>query len=184
MSYHERTGTAGRSSYGYGALAQASMAESVTATGTRTDGSALSYHDEIQEDAPLPAVWKFWPTKFRPGGQDRPVESLPSPLRYVRSTKHTISKLTWRDLLDASAEPVRLVPATILGVLMNILDGVSYGLITFPASYPIFADFGGDGVSMFFVTCVIAQLTFTLGGSIFKGGNGSMMIEVSMEPCA
>jgi SulP family sulfate permease len=91
-----------------------------------------------------------------------------------------MSKLTWRDVLDASAEPIRLLPATILGLLMNILDGVSYGLIIFPSSYPLFANFGGDGVSMFFVTCVIAQLTFTLGGSIFKGGNGSMMIEVSL----
>jgi SulP family sulfate permease len=25
--------------------------------------------------------------------------------------------------------------------------------------------------------CIVSQLTFTLGGSIFKGGNGSMMIE-------
>ena len=31
---------------------------------------------------------------------------------------------------------------------------------------------------MFFVTCVVSQLVYTLGGSIFKGGNGSMMIEV------
>ena len=89
-----------------------------------------------------------------------------------------MSKLTWREVADASAEPLRLLPATVLGVLMNILDGVSYGLIIFPASYPMFSGFGGDGVSMFFVTCVLSQLVFTLGGSIFKGGNGSMMIEV------
>lgn len=25
--------------------------------------------------------------------------------------------------------------------------------------------------------CIVSQLTFSLGGSIFKGGNGSMMIE-------
>lgn len=30
---------------------------------------------------------------------------------------------------------------------------------------------------MFFMSCVVSQLTYTLGGSIFKGGNGSMMIE-------
>lgn len=63
-------------------------------------------------------------------------------------------------------------------MLMNVLDGVSYGMIMFPAAYPIFANFGGDGVSMFFVTCILSQLIYTLGGSIFKGGNGSMMIEV------
>ncbi|MBU5885636.1 hypothetical protein JVW21_21255, partial [Vibrio cholerae O1] len=72
----------------------------------------------------------------------------------------------------------RTLPAVILGLFLNILDGVSYGMITFPTSLPIFSTFGGDGVSMFFVTCVVSQLVYTLGGSIFKGGNGSMMIEV------
>lgn len=61
---------------------------------------------------------------------------------------------------------------------MNILDGVSYGMITFPSTVPVFADFGGIGVSMFFVSCVTSQLVYTGGGSIFRGGNGSMMIEV------
>lgn len=64
---------------------------------------------------------------------------------------------------------------------MNILDGVSYGLITFPTNLQPFANFGGIGISMFFVSCIVAQLVFTGGGrfgSIFKGGNASMMIEV------
>lgn len=38
--------------------------------------------------------------------------------------------------------------------------------------------FGGIGVSMFFLTTIISQLTYTLGGSLFAGANGSMMIEV------
>lgn len=86
--------------------------------------------------------------------------------------------LTREDLVDMAMAPLHNVPAVVLGLLLNILDGVSYGMITFPTSMPIFASFGGDGVSMFFVTCIIAQLVYTLGGSIFKGGNGSMMIEV------
>lgn len=49
-------------------------------------------------------------------------------------------------------------------------------MITFPANL-IFTDFGSIGVSMFFMSCIVSQLTYTLGGSIFKGGNGSMMIE-------
>lgn len=48
----------------------------------------------------------------------------------------------------------------------------------FPTNLPVFADFGGIGVSMFFVSCVISQVVYSGGGSIFKGGNGSMMIEV------
>lgn len=69
-------------------------------------------------------------------------------------------------------------PRTIHSVLMNILDGVSYGMIMFPTNVPAFADFGGIGVSMFFVSCVVSQVVYSGGGSIFKAGNGSMMIEV------
>ena len=50
-------------------------------------------------------------------------------------------------------------------------------MIIFPAT-GVFADLGGMGVSMFFLSTVIAQLVFTLGGSGFAGANGSMMIEV------
>jgi len=50
-------------------------------------------------------------------------------------------------------------------------------MIIFPAA-GVFADLGPMGVSMFFVSTVISQLTFTFGGSGFAGANGSMMIEV------
>ncbi|KAF4622171.1 hypothetical protein D9613_009345 [Agrocybe pediades] len=50
-------------------------------------------------------------------------------------------------------------------------------MIIFPAT-GVFADLGPMGVSMFFVTTVIAQLVYTFGGSGFAGANGSMMIEV------
>ncbi|SCV68526.1 BQ2448_647 [Microbotryum intermedium] len=87
-------------------------------------------------------------------------------------------KVTQDDLKQGVRDSVTALPAVILGVLMNILDGVSYGLIMFPTNLPRFANFGGIGVSMFFVSCVISQLVYSSGGSIFKGGNGSMMIEV------
>lgn len=89
-----------------------------------------------------------------------------------------VKNLTKDDLVEMAKAPLLNIPAVMLGLLLNILDGVSYGMIAFPTSMPIFASFGGDGVSMFFVTCIISQLVYTLGGSIFKGGNGSMMIEV------
>lgn len=95
-----------------------------------------------------------------------------------RTMLRKASELSWSDAQRIGMEPVRQLPAVVLGLLLNILDGVSYGMITFPTSNSIFSNFGGDGVSMFFMTCVIAQLVYTLGGSIFKGGNGSMMIEV------
>ena len=51
------------------------------------------------------------------------------------------------------------LPAVFLGLLLNILDGVSYGMILFPAG-AIFDGFGPMGVSLFFVTCVFSPLHF------------------------
>jgi len=171
------------STYGYGALAQASALPSGGRTQSQgglshhvTFAESDIYHEDDSRDI-LPMGWAFIPPRFRPGGGSIPVD-VPSMTAGAKSIYASASKLTWREAAEASMEPIRLLPAVILGLLLNILDGVSYGLIIFPTSYPIFSDFGGDGVSMFFVTCVISQLVFTLGGSIFKGGNGSMMIEV------
>lgn len=54
--------------------------------------------------------------------------------------------------------------------------------VMFPTNLALFSDFGGIGVSMFFVSTLISQIVFSGGGSIFKGGNGSMMIEVVVRP--
>ncbi|ORZ12552.1 sulfate transporter family-domain-containing protein [Lobosporangium transversale] len=75
-------------------------------------------------------------------------------------------------------EPIGFLPAVVLGLLLNLLDAISYGLIIFPLNTAPFQSLGPDGISMFFVSCIISQLVFSLGGSAFKGGNGGMMIEV------
>lgn len=89
------------------------------------------------------------------------------------------------------------IPAVLLGTLINILDGISCkslmlassslkmflssnildGMIIFPST-GVFADLGSMGVSLFFVSTIAVQFTYTLGGSSFAGANGSMMIEV------
>lgn len=74
--------------------------------------------------------------------------------------------------------PVSLLPCVFLGVLLNVLDALSYGMILFPLGEEIFAETGADGISMFYVSCIVSQLVYTCGGSIFKGGVGSEMIEV------
>lgn len=43
--------------------------------------------------------------------------------------KQRASKITGRDIAEGAFEPVKLLPATILGLLLNVLDGVSYGMI-------------------------------------------------------
>lgn len=75
-------------------------------------------------------------------------------------------------------EPVGLLPCVFLGLLLNVLDALSYGMILFPLGEQIFADTGADGISMFYVSCIVSQLVYSCGGSIFKGAVGSEMIEV------
>jgi len=68
--------------------------------------------------------------------------------------------------------------AVFLGLLLNILDALSYGYILFPLGSPIFSQTGPDGISIFFVSCIVSQLCFSFGLSTFRGGVGSEMIEV------
>ncbi|KAI0430636.1 sulfate transporter family-domain-containing protein [Xylaria sp. FL1042] len=73
--------------------------------------------------------------------------------------------------------PISCLPAVILGLLLNILDALSYGMILFPLGNPIFANLGPAGISIFYVSTIVSQLTFSLA-STFKGGVGSELIEV------
>lgn len=74
-------------------------------------------------------------------------------------------------------QPASMLPAVFLGLLLNLLDALSYGIILFPLGEDIFSDMGADGVSMFYVSCIVSQLVYSTG-SIFRGGVGSEMIEV------
>ena len=49
-------------------------------------------------------------------------------------------------------------------------------MILFPLGDPIFEDLGPDGISMFYVSCIVSQLVFSLGGSTFNGAIGSEMV--------
>ncbi|KAK6458915.1 sulfate transporter Sulfate/bicarbonate/oxalate exchanger SAT-1 and related transporter [Scheffersomyces xylosifermentans] len=76
-------------------------------------------------------------------------------------------------------KPLHYMPAVFLGTLLNILDGLSYGTIMFPISESIFASLAPAGLSMFYMSCIVSQLVYSLGGSAFKSGIGSEMIEVT-----
>ncbi|KAG0370978.1 sulfate transporter family-domain-containing protein [Gamsiella multidivaricata] len=120
-------------------------------------------------------------SSIAPMGGDRPRQeplyddgnplSIWSEFRRTRWTRKVIVQ-------KCLVEPVSFIPAVILGLLLNLLDAVSYGMIIFPLNLAPFQALGPDGISMFFVSCVVSQLVYSLGGSAFKGGNGSMMIEV------
>jgi SulP family sulfate permease len=51
-------------------------------------------------------------------------------------------------------------------------------MILFPLGNAIFDNLGSDGIAMFYVSTIISQVVFSSGGSVFKGGIGSEMIEV------
>jgi SulP family sulfate permease len=78
---------------------------------------------------------------------------------------------------EAIVKPVSILPSVFLGLLLNLLDALSYGIILFPLGEDVFSQMGADGVSMFYVSCIVSQLVYSTG-SIFRGGVGSEMIEV------
>lgn len=96
-------------------------------------------------------------------------------------------------------EPVRCLPSVIVGLLLNILDALSYGtyhtqlissscqayittgMILFPLGNPIFSNLGPAGISIFYVSTIISQLTFSFG-SIFRGGVGSELVCALCNP--
>jgi SulP family sulfate permease len=81
-------------------------------------------------------------------------------------------------LVSNALSSVQVLSAVFLGLLLNLLDALSYGYILFPLGSPIFSQTGPDGISIFFVSCIVSQLCYSLGLSTFKGGVGSEMIEV------
>ncbi|KAI0464973.1 hypothetical protein LJB42_000189 [Komagataella kurtzmanii] len=76
-------------------------------------------------------------------------------------------------------KPISYLPAVFLGTLLNILDALSYGMIMFPIGEQIFSGMGAAGISMFYLSCVVSQLVYSLGGSGFSSGIGSEMIEAT-----
>lgn len=64
---------------------------------------------------------------------------------------------------------------------LRVIADFGAGIILFPLGSPIFASLGPAGISMFYVSCIISQLTFS-AGSIFKGGVGSELVGVLSAP--
>jgi SulP family sulfate permease len=84
-----------------------------------------------------------------------------------------------KDALASTAlTSLGMMSAVFLGLLLNLLDALSYGYILFPLGAPIFSQTGPDGISIFFVSCIVSQLCYSFGLSSFRGGVGSEMIEV------
>lgn len=76
-------------------------------------------------------------------------------------------------------KPILYLPAVFLGTLLNVLDGLLYGMIMFPVTEAVFSSLAPAGLSMFYISCIVSQLVYSLGGSAFQAGIGSEMIEVT-----
>ncbi|KAI1804078.1 sulfate transporter family protein [Daldinia bambusicola] len=98
----------------------------------------------------------------------------------IRTVKGMMNPKTWDKRViwqRTVVDPIHCLPAVIVGLLLNILDALSYGMILFPLGNPIFSNLGPAGISIFYVSTIISQITFS-AGSIFRGGIGSELIEV------
>ncbi|WQF77740.1 Putative cyclic nucleotide-binding domain, STAS domain, SLC26A/SulP transporter [Colletotrichum destructivum] len=118
-------------------------------------------------------------------------EHLVHGIQIATSPKAWDRRALWQNAVVA---PASCLPAVVVGLLLNVLDALSYGesfasypvdssdltrlgMILFPLGKPIFAGLGSAGISIFYVSTIVSQLTFSTG-SIFKGGVGSELIEV------
>lgn len=71
-----------------------------------------------------------------PDAQQKRHPAFHSARENVHSAYLSLRKATWRDVgQQVFVEPVKLLPATILGCLLNVLDGVSYGMIMYVARF-------------------------------------------------
>ncbi|KAL7925087.1 sulfate transporter family domain-containing protein [Trichoderma austrokoningii] len=98
----------------------------------------------------------------------------------IRIAKIATSPRSWNGKAiweTAIVDPVSCLPAVAVGLLLNILDALSYGMILFPLGTPIFSHLGSAGISIYYVSTIVSQLVFSTG-SIFRGAVGSELIEV------
>jgi SulP family sulfate permease len=115
------------------------------------------------------------------GISSRIKETLSSGREHVLHLQRNITNpknYTKDALLSTTVSSLAMMSAVFLGLLLNLLDALSYGYILFPLGAEIFSQTGPDGISIFFVSCIVSQLCYSLGLSAFRGGVGSEMIEV------
>ncbi|KAK3501260.1 sulfate transporter family-domain-containing protein [Neurospora crassa] len=130
-----------------------------------------SGHDADIEDQKSPK--RRWTTRLAASARDR-WDHIASITKVAATPKRWDRHALWKNII---VTPVKCLPAVIVGLLLNILDALSYGMILFPLANPIFSSLGSAGISIFYISTIISQLTFSLG-SVFKGGVGSELIEV------
>ncbi|KAG6917412.1 hypothetical protein DXG01_002681 [Tephrocybe rancida] len=136
----------------------------------------------LSSPEPLPsAMTETTPLIRRMSSSSATSPARPSPPHHASTPKNVLGTVSLTNVLESIPHTLEVafksIPAVLLGSLLNILDGVSYGMIIFPGT-GVFSELGPMGVSMFFLSTTLAQTVYAIGGSAFAGANGSMMIEV------
>ena len=116
-----------------------------------------------------------WLNDSLPNAKHRGLSAFRSAFNPKLWTPHSL----WHNAVLPSA---KTIPSVILGLLLNILDALSYGFILFPLGSEIFSATGPDGIAIFYVSCIVSQLVYSCGASIFKGGVGSEMVSRQFHP--
>ncbi|KAF2653927.1 sulfate transporter family protein-like protein [Lophiostoma macrostomum CBS 122681] len=139
---------------------------------SRADSSAASQRITKGSGSSAPSSTRSW-TKVG--------ESFAAGRKHMVGTGRSLlnpKTYTKEAVLGKATASLQTLSGVFLGLLLNILDALSYGYILFPLGSPIFSQTGPDGISIFFVSCIVSQLCYSLGLSVFRGGVGSEMIEV------
>ncbi|KAH3662034.1 hypothetical protein OGAPHI_006215 [Ogataea philodendri] len=157
-------------------ITEDSLKDGYQSTNSYPDETYSSYNGDIEAQEiesnsvfNVPAYQKYEQSSRR----ESALETVWQTLWAIRNADaHTIGQ-------ECIVKPIQYLPAVFLGTLLNILDGLSYGMILFPIGETVFSEMGAHGLSMFYVSTVVSQLVYSLGGSAFKSGIGSEMIEVT-----
>ncbi|KAL6944817.1 hypothetical protein ACO0RG_001571 [Hanseniaspora osmophila] len=115
-------------------------------------------------------------------GEDTTTSSTDSSTSGISSKNNINVKEIYKYLTNpifTAKQCVKYMPAVILGLLLNILDALSYGMIIFPITEPIFQHLGPSGLSLFYISSIISQLCYSCGLSDFGCAIGSEMIEIT-----
>lgn len=136
---------------------------------SHTNGSITDYDMESQKVSEPHGFFGYLAA-----ARGRAARRTTKAVHVVRDPKTWSPETIWTNVL---LPPIACLPAVLVGLLLNILDALSYGMILFPLGNPIFANLGSAGISIFYVSTIVSQLVFSCG-SIFRGGIGSELIEV------
>ncbi|QDS74427.1 hypothetical protein FKW77_006102 [Venturia effusa] len=98
-------------------------------------------------------------TSKRPSGYGQKMEihfkNHWAKIKYAsRDVVQTLSHPQKWDLREISSVTIGATAAVFLGLLLNILDALSYGMILFPLGDAVFSQTGPDGISMFYIEVV------------------------------